>query len=266
MTIFRLDKDGEINTAGFYSEPETAGTEIRLRWADANLRAEVERTLGDEQLRHFRAGPRALYATHVVSPNLWFRHVREHAARLNLPLIVFEYTADKFHTGNHTKLHLGRMRFFHGYGRQGGPRTTCWPVVDLHHSAGFRFNQMATTWGEPFVEFHHRLLRRVSPDVEHCDISGWIQASGSVEAFYEAFLSLCVCHAVLFENYRTDGTDREFTERVFMPAFARVQERFGVKPLIVPVEPVEGPVDIYWYSYPDSVQPLLRETEDETGG
>ena len=51
----------------------------------------------------------------------------------------------------------------------------------------------------------------------------------------------------------------------FWPAFTRVQERFGLKPLIVPIEPVEGPVDIYWYSYPESIQPLLRESEMKTG-
>jgi hypothetical protein len=50
---------------------------------------------------------------------------------------------------------------------------------------------------------------------------------------------------VLFESFRTEGSDRELTEQVFLPAFHRATERFGVKPLIVALEPVSGPLD--WY-------------------
>jgi hypothetical protein len=35
-------------------------------------------------------------------------------------------------------------------------------------------------------------------------------------------------------------------------------KRFGVKPLIVALEPVSGPLDWYWYSYPVEVMPLVE--------
>jgi len=35
--------------------------------------------------------------------------------------------------------------------------------------------------------------------------------------------------------------------------------KFSVKPLIVALEPVDGPMDLYWYSYPAEVEPLARQ-------
>jgi hypothetical protein len=58
---------------------------------------------------------------------------------------------------------------------------------------------------------------------------------------------------VLLESFRTEGSERELTERVFQPAWQRALERFGVKPLIVALEPVSGPLDLYGYSYPAEV-------------
>jgi hypothetical protein len=44
----------------------------------------------------------------------------------------------------------------------------------------------------------------------------------------------------------------------FQPAFRRAAERFGVKLLIVALEPVSGPID--WYSYPARVMPLVEQS------
>jgi hypothetical protein len=43
-------------------------------------------------------------------------------------------------------------------------------------------------------------------------------------------------------------------------------ERFGVKPLIVALEPVSGPLDLYWYSYPAEVMPMVEQALNRAGG
>jgi hypothetical protein len=63
---------------------------------------------------------------------------------------------------------------------------------------------------------------------------------------------------VVLETFRAEGSDRRLTERVVLPAFHRAVERFGVKPLIVALEPVSGPLDLYWNSYPAEVLPVVE--------
>jgi len=40
---------------------------------------------------------------------------------------------------------------------------------------------------------------------------------------------------------------------------AAAGQRFGVSPLIVSLEPLEGPLDLYWYSYPEALKPLVLD-------
>ncbi len=60
------------------------------------------------------------------------------------------------------------------------------------------------------------------------------------------------------ESFRTEGSERPLTQ-YFTPVFDRAMRKFSVKPLIVALEPVDGPMDLYWYSYPAEVEPLARQ-------
>lgn len=173
--------------------------------------------------------------------------------------LVFEYQRDKFHPGNETKRHLGQLRFFLGRDRNGSPRTRCLNAVDVNGAAGKPFERIHSHNGQGFIDFHHGLLRRYFPQTEAHDMSDWIESWPTIDAFYDAYLSLCIRDCVLLETFRTEGSDRELTERVFQPAWQRALERFGVKPLIVALEPVSGPLDLYWYSYPAEVLPVVVE-------
>jgi hypothetical protein len=59
---------------------------------------------------------------------------------------------------------------------------------------------------------------------------------GRANDYYEAYLSLFISHAILFEDYHGGESGAElggFTARVFEPAFAALEERFGYTPIIV---------------------------------
>ena len=63
--------------------------------------------------------------------------------------------------------------------------------------------------------------------------SGW---NISLERSYLGFLSLFISHAVLFEDFHGGESGNElntFTSKVFEPAFKKVEDYFGVRPLIV---------------------------------
>ena len=255
-----------MNIADFHCTIQEATVEIWRRRQEASLLRDVEQCLGGKLPPFIKNGPKALYFPSIVSPNTWLHHVNETSGQMGLSPICLENLSDKFCSDNHTKFHLGYLRFFHRRDRNGVAITTRMPIVDINQAGGRRFKEIRTLWGEYLVSFHHRLTATVFHDIEVHDMSGWIESWEGPEAWYDAYLSLCVCHCVLFESFLMYGNDRDFTERVFMPAFKRITERFGVKPLIVPLEPVDGPVDLYWYSYPESVKPLVLEAMKGGGG
>ena len=55
-----------------------------------------------------------------------------------------------------------------------------------------------------------------------------------------------------------------FTKTVFLPAFIAVYKEFGVKPLIVALEPTEIETDIFWMSHPYPHKRLLTKNKNKS--
>jgi hypothetical protein len=246
------------NPDSLYTPLACAVRELRKRREDAGLERKVAEFLDGRKPPHFRDEPRALHWPTLASPNIWMHEVHAAADQMGIMPLVFEYQRDKFHPGNETKLHLARMRFFLGRDRHGSPRTRCLNAVDVNDVAGKAFERMHVRSGQRFIDFHHQLLRGFFPHTEVRDMSDWIESFPTIIDFYDAYLSLCIRDCVLMESFRAEGSERGFTEHVVVPAFHRALERFGVKPLIVALEPVSGPLDLYWYSYPAEVLPVVE--------
>lgn len=87
------------------------------------------------------------------------------------------------------------------------------------------------------LDYHRDRLLSVCPQVTIFDISTWTKMlGGNASFYYEAYLSLFVAHAVLFEDYHggeSDGVLSAFTQEVVEPAIIKIKKRFGVNPLIV---------------------------------
>ncbi len=80
------------------------------------------------------------------------------------------------------------------------------------------------------------------------------------DCFYEKDLLLYICHGILFENFLLDGKDGEFTKNIFLPAFEKVCKLTGLKPLIVPIPPMDYDIEenSFWYSYDEKIKPLIK--------
>lgn len=93
------------------------------------------------------------------------------------------------------------------------------------------------------------------------DITKWFNDTRyESEYYYLYYLALFICHGVLFENFLTNKEELEFTKYKVLPSFNKLSEMFGVKPLIVPVVPVEEETDQYWWCFPKEVEKIIKDS------
>lgn len=88
---------------------------------------------------------------------------------------------------------------------------------------------------QTLVQYHHGQQDRCFPKARRCDVSGWYGRIPKPSR-YTAMLSLCVAHAVMFEDYHDGESGRaqdSLTEGRFEPAFRALEQQFGAGPLIV---------------------------------
>jgi len=197
----------------------------------------------------------AVFARQVATPSHEVARFLSMTTTYNLRPLFFEYYDDKFVTRNRCKFALARMRFADTINTNHDGRLT--DVLDIQASQGHSFASISTKWGEPFVEFHHRLFREVYPMIAGStffDGSSWFHSHGfSPRNYYPEFLSLFVSGCVLFESYLLCPDELDFTENVVIPAFDSVSKAFGRRPLIVRLDPPDSEGNNFWLSYPMSL-------------
>jgi hypothetical protein len=201
----------------------------------------------------------------VGTPNHELQRAMALANRVGLNLVIWEYHTDRFLTRNACKHALGRMRFHHGIGRNGGRKTQFANIIDFNRQDGEPLNAVTTTWGESLIGFHHELLRHQFGRDDGpllFDASGWFaRHGGRARLYYKAFTMLFLRHAILFETFMMDGTELDFTQEVFLPAFNDLIAAFGIKPLVVRIEDIETEGDDYWLSYPGTLHTVIADRQ-----
>jgi hypothetical protein len=197
----------------------------------------------------------------LASPNYETRRFIALAELGNLAPVIWEYLDDKFVTSNPEKYSLGKLSFYYGTGKKGGAKIERTKIVDLQSYNGKKISEVQTLWGDSLVDFHHKILLdtyKEKTKLALFDASRWFHQNGSrADQYYDLFLSFFIRDGLLFENFLLDGAEYEFTEKVFFPAFRRAQNLFGVKPLIVALEPTDIEGDEFWRSYPPEIRQLL---------
>lgn len=167
-----------------------------------------------------------------------------------------EYPDDKFSSRNQTKIDLVRMFLHSGNGKSGGPKLEKIKLLDPEEWENKPFQDIITREGEPLIEFHHRIRKIVFPSLGSetiTDISPWIKSQGSQSKDnYPAFLAIFILNGVLFEDFDSPFSGKKeaavqlnrFKESVFLPAFRKVAEITGLKPLIVKLPSKQS---LSWY-------------------
>ena len=247
----RNDEEKEL-IGCIYTTLSDASGEIWKRWNNKELRKKVEDYL-QEMPSPFGIEPRAVLARHVTAMNFEYLRFIELAEMVKLKPVNLEYITDKYVFENLTKRFLCKLPI----ARKNKSSFYYRDIINFEESEKKKICDIDTLWGENIVNFHHDILRRNSKEIEVCDISEWYCKKGSrARSYMKYYMALFICHGVLFENYLTclDNDESEFTKKIVIPAIKEVEEYFGVKPLIVPLVPINEETELYWWSFPVQLQ------------
>lgn len=245
---------------GVYMSIEEAKEEIWKRWNDKELKEKVQIFLSNDIPEIFSESPCAVIGRQVLSPNFEMIGFAGSAELLELPAVCFGYLDDKLVTKNLDKYYLCKLFFEDGLGKRGGERISLRKILDFNKFNGESFRGAKTNFGMGFIDFHHALAHDFGVGVNFFDGSRFLRGHGMVsEKYYKYFLSLFICHGVLFENYLMEGEYGKLTQDVFFPNYSEVKRIFGVRPLIVRLVDPGVEDDLHWRYYPRVVSDIAAK-------
>ncbi len=195
-----------------------------------------------------------------VTPNFEQHRFLSICDLMGLDPFILENPEDKFVTLNRSKYQMGKMVFFEGFGKKGGAKTHSLRVVDLNGAQGKPMCCVPTISSRPLSDFHRQLFLETFP---HCEGKIYdakqISETSAPSVVYEKIFTLAIAHGVLLEHFLPKGIEETFTRNVVMPAFLRVWERYGHKPLVVPFQPTDMEEDDFWLQYPAALSQCVRK-------
>jgi hypothetical protein len=117
--------------------------------------------------------------------------------------------------------------------------------------------------GEKLVDFHHNLFKVLGYWVDFLENSKWFHDIGKASDYYYYLLLHFVAYGVLFDVFQTeeDETEDVFTNKVVLPALEKIEQIFGVKPLVIRLYPKNqtDEEDFYWWCYPPAANKRIIE-------
>jgi hypothetical protein len=254
-------KDGKLRLENFYTPLAEAKKEIQRRRRDKELRKKVEDFLGGDVPGIFKKEPKAIFARHVISLNYELCHFLKVCKCAEMDYSFIEYTKDRFSSKNNSKYHLCRLLFHDGKSKNGDKKISGLRIANITEADGKILDSLQTNWNEKLVDFHHRLFNIAIPDIKNriFDVSFWEKRRGkSIQEFYKYYLSLFIRNGILFENFLLNEEEADFTKRVAVPTFNKIEEYFGIKPLIVRMLPKSTEEELFWFQYQGFLKPIIK--------
>ena len=248
----QTDYDLEGNASSLLTPLPDAVAEIERRRTDKDLMRTVEAYLGGDVPEYFKRSRPTLYlARHIASPNFETLRFIELSKPYALPLVIGQDKNDKFVSHNAMKRALGKMPIVKCISSDHREQIEHFTIVDFEKAQGKQLKDIQTIFQIPLIKFHNDLLAEIYPHaVELFDESEWIDRNsrGALLEHYKKFVALFVVHGVMFEFYEDE--DALFVENILKPAFAFVEEQFGLKPLLVNLVDEDIAHVRNWNSYP----------------
>ncbi len=202
-------------------------------------------------------GPYAILSRSIASPSAEQKFFLEFAKKNNLTPIILEYDG-KLVTRNLEKLYLCKMHFFSDRNNKEYPYPQKMHIVDTNVYQGKNMSQVLTYTNKSLMDFHHDLFSRYA-DASGCTIFNFTEWFNKARImgpdYYFFFLLIFMKNAVLFDNYTlSDSQESSFVESKILPSIQKIQDIFGLKPLIFPLVPIKIETDMRWLSYSGQVQ------------
>ena len=249
-------------TANIYFSLDEAREELVRRRRDTALRSAVEAELGEYLLLELRDLPRAVIARHLSSPNHAYSFFYQAARYIGAMPFSWEFLSDTFSASNPDKRCLVSLRVI-----DGNLKLTV-NIASPDGNNGKKIHEVVKHSGKRLVEFHHRLLELSEHHIEHRDMTNWHRHFEKPCDYYYPYLLHFIFHGVLFENFLTEKEDPSeglFTNRIVFPSIRKIQDKFGVTPMIVRWLPEKQSEDedFHWLSYPKPVNDYILQYANE---
>jgi len=233
---------------------------LEERRNDKVLVKKVEELLKGEMPLVFKEKKCAVLCRQVATPNNENRRFIALAKESNLHPVFFEYHDDKFNSQNTFKHSLGQIHMPKSAHKNNEVEKVT--IIDFNKHNGKKLREIKTLWEEPLIDFHKRLFVAHGYNIEDFDfpdVSHYFKGSGKkVVDYYTNIFILFTCFGVLFENFLTSKDDEgDFTRTVVLPTIEKVLNKVGVKPIIVPLEPLDMEAEHFWYHHLPTVKEHL---------
>jgi hypothetical protein len=264
-SIDELMSDRHCFNSFVYTPVEQAMQELESRKNDKTLSRYLNQNLPFGIPGCFEGEKNIVFGRQIASPNFelkQFLSVADTLPEFKKTIIVKHN--DKFTPGNNeTKYHLAKIVFNSGH--DGNSNTKSIMAVDFNQYAGKQMTEVKTIWGQNLVDFHNELLdyslrNKLNQDINQFEASNWLlQLGKTAKEYYPKLLLLFLQNGMLFENFlMKEKGEATFTKEVFLPAFLKIINETGVKPLIVSVLPFDSEENNFWNYYPEEYFEFVR--------
>lgn len=224
---------------------------LRERRANENLRAAVANFHRSHPPDFLPDAPCAFWTRHISTPNHEFELFVSTVSATGLQPLCAEYVTDVFVAFNRDKYHLLKPFFEVRPKHYRVPRLSNFGLME-----GRRLCDCQLVNDMTLPDFHHALMRHMYPGFERHlqDCSKWFSEMRRNGEAYLRYLALFIADGILFDNYLSeDLEERRFVYERIIPCFGKAVEIFGVKPLIVPLLPLETENDEHWRAHPGAL-------------
>ena len=215
----------------------------------------VEKILNGNVPKILKKHKSSIICRQVATPNHESRMFIQISEENNLLPVFFEYLDDKFTSNNNYKHSLGQLHIQRdGSEKDGSPHFEKIKIIDFNVQNGKKMKEVTTLWDESLESFHKNLFEVYGYDRSNLhfhDVSEWFNNNGGkATEFYVNFITLFTCFGILFENFIfLEGSEGDFTRKVVLPAIKKATEITGMKPLIIPIGPIEIETDGLWFHH-----------------
>ncbi len=249
----------------FYSSYAEISRELDERKNDEELKFKILDYLGDDfpiflnnNLQH------GLFVRCIQTPNYEHWHVKDMMEDFNLHTMFCNYTAGKLVMKNSENYHLVKMCFIEGVNSKKELIFSKKNIVNINENEGKRLKDIFVKPNLNLIEFHQSLFEELGHEANFFDIAQWFDnARLSEDGYYAKFLALFIYHGVLFDNFLLADTEEQkfFMEKVW-PSFEFIKNKFGVKPLILPILPIKDENNKLSLFYNSEIKNIINNKYD----
>lgn len=259
----KIMSDRELFNKTVYTPLSEAIKILGERQKDKDLIKKVEDLLGGDIPEPLRKLDRyGISSKQLATPNHDINHFLKLSQDFDFIPVFSEYLYDKFTSRNSFKHSLGVLHLDNGLNKNSDEMIEKITIVDFSKYDGKKIFEVKTKWGQSLVEFHHDLLissKDFNSRVVFYDASLWLKRNGGdASNYYNKDMLVYLCYGILFENFLLSGEDGEFAKNVLLPAIENCIKLTGLKPLIVPIPPMDIEENEKWIFYNPSIKSEIK--------